>query len=733
MKKLITGLGFSLLIFVACVSPILADGASVALDLTEMQRYEMADSLCWLDDSLYVLGNKGVYSWKSGSEKMNTVIDLTAASNYDYVHDCPEDESEAVVWNQMLQLIFTDGETLYGLHPYSGMIKKIEGNTQTDVAEIQQEYLYSEDMEAYREIRQAVYADKKLYLLLGTDTYEEYDKTELCAFDLDTSEMELVDIEGVNAIMLGAEGTLLIQTNDALSSAAQYDVESGTLGEEVLTVGEDERIAGVAWDAVDQRYVRFVQGQVVTCDANGNEIVKAYIPVFDATENVPASCSATGLYALANGRYIFIRDITGDEAASQTILTVAGYLNPDMLIQFSLDNPDIAVLQSSQSAQNAALSGDYTVDMFTLTAPGDFAAMKEKGYLASMQDGQLRDWSKTLYQEIQNVIYSGEELLAAPIAINVNSWTMDETMWNELELGEYPTNYDELFEKIAVWLDDYASEYPDYTLSDIQQNGMETLVAAVMKDYIIQNADQGGQFTFKTDVFRNVLMSIAAHAELLSEEHDQWGMPILSSYSQGFGVSYNDSHRVVMMLPPALNADGEQAMNTEIEVLAIHNASKNKDIAEKFIAWYVTHLSDTVSYELSPEKNEPIENPNYPIRLQEVTDELQDLKKKFDETDDPDKQADLEEQIFRKENQLEGLADMQWSISQESIDCYRSVAKNMKIAYESPFFGSGDGGGMQAVNEVIAKFCEDGLVGSEVDGLILELDRVTFMVSMEGR
>ena len=108
-----------------------------------------------------------------------------------------------------------------------------------------------------------------------------------------------------------------------------------------------------------------------------------------------------------------------------------------------------------------------------------------------MQDGQLRDWSKTLYQEIQNVIYSGEELLAAPIAINVNSWTMDETMWNELELGEYPTNYDELFEKIAVWLDDYASEYPDYTLSDIQQNGMEMLVAAVMKDYIIQKCGSG--------------------------------------------------------------------------------------------------------------------------------------------------------------------------------------------------------------------------------------------------
>ena len=115
-----------------CIGLLFVSGGvaeEIALDLTQLARFETASSLCWIDDSLYVLGNKGVYSWKSGSEKMNTVIDLTAASNYDYVQDCPEDESEAAVWNQMLQLIFTDGEALYGLHPYSGMIKKIEGNT----------------------------------------------------------------------------------------------------------------------------------------------------------------------------------------------------------------------------------------------------------------------------------------------------------------------------------------------------------------------------------------------------------------------------------------------------------------------------------------------------------------------------------------------------------------------------------------------------------------------------
>ena len=47
---------------------------------------------------------------------MNTVIDLAVASNYDYVQDCPEDESEAAVWNQMLQLIFTDGASSVQWH-----------------------------------------------------------------------------------------------------------------------------------------------------------------------------------------------------------------------------------------------------------------------------------------------------------------------------------------------------------------------------------------------------------------------------------------------------------------------------------------------------------------------------------------------------------------------------------------------------------------------------------------
>ena len=304
-------------------------------------------------------------------------------------------------------------------------------------------------------------------------------------------------------------------------------------------------------------------------------------------------------------------------------------------------------------------------------------------------------------------------------------------MWQELELGEYPTTYAELFNKIALWLDSYANDYPEYTLSDIQQNGLEMLVSAVVKEYIFQNEQDNEQLSFDTDAFRTVMADIIQNANLLSEDYDQWGMPILNSYSQGFGISYNDGHKVSMLLPPTLDEKSDQRLSADIEVLAIHAASQKKETAEIFVNWYAKNLSTTMRYEMNPEENEPVENPNYAIRLQELNTELAGLKQQMETTEDAEKQGELEEAIIRKENQIEILGDSQWSISEESIDCYRRVAENMRIAYESAFFG--ESGGFTEINNIISKYCANGLDESQLDALIMELNRVTYMVSMEAQ
>lgn len=727
MKKPLVRLLMILLLSLAALKPVTAEEAN--LDLTVFHRFETAKMLCWVENTLYILGENGLYQWQAGMADPAEILSLTDNAEYFYVQECPEDEHEAELWKNAIQMIFTDGKELYGIQPYSGEILKITGQEMSAVAEIPQEVLYSEDLMSYREIKQTAYTGNNLFVLLGTDDYENYSKTELFAFDLQTSSMEPVELDGVQSIFAGPSGKLLALCEEPANQVVQYDVASGESDATPIVLERDEQLCGLVWDEADHRYARLAQGIVKTIDEAGNTLDKAYLPVMGGVSSNLATCSSSGQYASGSGKYIFIRDITGDDPATQLVLHVAGSLVPDLLIQYSIEHPDRAIVETcgSSTAQNAALSGDSNVDLFVLSAPGDFTAAKDKGYIVPLNDDKLRAWASTLYAEIQDVVFNGEDLVAVPITIKVDSWTVDETMWNKLGLGEYPTTYAELFEQIALWLDSYADDYPDYTLSDIQQNGLETLVSAVVKEYIFQNEKSDEPFTFNTDAFRTVMLDIIRNADLLSEEHDQWGIPLLSSYSQGFGISYNDGHRVAMILPPTLDESGEQRMSTDIEVLAVHAASTKKEAAEAFISWYAEHLNTTTRYEMCPEESEPVENPNYPIRLQELQAELESLKQQMETTEDADKQGKLEEVILRKENQIEGLADSQWSISQESIECYRRVAENMRIAHKSAFF---KGGGFEALGNVISKFCAK-LDESQLEGFIIQLDRVAFMIAQE--
>ena len=227
------------------------------------------------------------------------------------------------------------------------------------------------------------------------------------------------------------------------------------------------------------------------------------------------------------------------------------------------------------------------------------------------------------------------------------------------------------------------------------------------------------------------MKDIVQNVELLSEEHEQWGMPILSSYSQGFGVSYNDSHRVSMFLPPTLDEESDQRLSANIEVLAIHAASQKKEAAEIFVNWYAENLSTITRYKMSPEENDPVENPNYSIRLQELNTELAALKQQMEFKNDAEGKGELEEAIIRKENQIKILAESKWSISAESIAVYRSMAEEMKIPYQSAYFGSA--GGFDSLSEVVMRFTGDGFEASEIDAMIRELNRVAHMVGAENQ
>lgn len=729
MKKLVC-LVLALLISLLSAFAVHAEETGT-VNLTDAHAYETATSLCFIEDTLYVLGSYGVYEYKDG--ELKTLVDLTDAYVYRYNQQRPEDAAGAAAWDRIIGYLFTDGKVLYGLHPYTGQIFKIEDGQLNACVQIPKNLLYAEEEEFFREIKGITYAGEKLILLLGTDTYDDYEKTEIVLIDLNDQKHQVSAIKNVQSIAAGAAGKLLVYVEAEQAAIWQYDIATDTIEKMVEQIEDGIFPSGLA--GYKQSVVYLEDSKVVLIDENGKDLVKAYMPIQYAHTSTPSACSENGMYAYPYSNYVFLRDVGIEGEAKQTVLTLMGNVSSKTIIDFTIQNPDIAVVTTESMNPNeliqAAVSGDSGVDLFVLSAPGDFYSMKEKGYISALNTSEkLIGEARKLYPAMQDVVFSGDSLLGYPVSVSPKSWMVNETKWNEMNLGDYPKTYNELFEKIEMWLNEYATDYPEYTLADVQQMGLNTLVLSMVEAYIHENEASGMQLTFDTPSFREMMKCVSDNAYLLSEENEQWGMPLLTSMYLGFGTCYTDSDLNRMILPPALDLNGKQSLYAEMSILAVNAASKNAEVATRFVEFCAENLSNTVRYEMEPELNEPVESSAYYVRVAELQGKINDLAEQLEKADQDARYA-IKEKIIQAEAKLEQLEERKWEIDPKSIEIYRSAAENLKVSYKSPLLLKGENGGYEALRSVVDKYCTQDFSDSDINALIAELDRVATMVYLE--
>lgn len=729
MKKLVC-LVLALLISLLSAFAVHAEETGT-VNLTDAHAYETATSLCFIEDTLYVLGSYGVYEYKDG--ELKTLVDLTDAYVYRYNQQRPEDAAGAAAWDRIIGYLFTDGKVLYGLHPYTGQIFKIEDGQLNACVQIPKNLLYAEEEEFFREIKGITYAGEKLILLLGTDTYDDYEKTEIVLIDLNDQKHQVSAIKNVQSIAAGAAGKLLVYVEAEQAAIWQYDIATDTIEKMVEQIEDWIFPSGLA--GYKQSVVYLEDSKVVLIDENGKDLVKAYMPIQYAHTSTPSACSENGMYAYPYSNYVFLRDVGIEGEAKQTVLTLMGNVSSKTIIDFTIQNPDIAMVTTESMNPNeliqAAVSGDSGVDLFVLSAPGDFYSMKEKGYISALNTSEkLIGEARKLYPAMQDVVFSGDSLLGYPVSVSPKSWMVNETKWNEMNLGDYPKTYNELFEKIEMWLNEYAADYPEYTLADVQQMGLNTLVLSMVEAYIHENEASGMQLTFDTPSFREMMKCVSDNAYLLSEENEQWGMPLLTSMYLGFGTCYTDSDLNRMILPPALDLNGKQSLYAEMSILAVNAASKNAEVATRFVEFCAENLSNTVRYEMEPALNEPVESSAYYVRVAELQGKINDLAEQLEKADQDARYA-IKEKIIQAEAKLEQLEERKWEIDPKSIEIYRSAAENLKVSYKSPLLLKGENGGYEALRSVVDKYCTQDFSDSDINALIAELDRVATMVYLE--
>ena len=99
------------------------------------------------------------------------------------------------------------------------------------------------------------------------------------------------------------------------------------------------------------------------------------------------------------------RDISQAEPAAQTVLKIIGDFSPQTMIGFTIENPDIAIVNASTSIgdflQQATITVDESMDLFVVAAPGDYADIRNKGFAEPLNgDDELVRMAKELYPTI---------------------------------------------------------------------------------------------------------------------------------------------------------------------------------------------------------------------------------------------------------------------------------------------------------------------------------------------
>ncbi len=692
---------------------------------TTSMEYAHIKSLCWVGDTLYMLGNEGVYQWHVEDEKPQMFCALEGIDAYAYMQTPPEEEKERKVWAQAVQYLVTDGTQLFAYHPYSGQIFHVQPHELVALQTLPADLLtyQEEDMQVSRELKTIEMVGGNLYLLLGTSDMEEGNETSLVKVDMKEMQAEVILTEPIlDFCTYGAEHLMCLKQEGTQNSyqLVPFSLAEKTWAKPFLSRMTDLTGNITAWK---EEMLLCTAGQIIACDKANNQVVKGYVPA--DSYKMEMDCSLEGLCAVADSSYVFIRDLT--QPVEKTVLYVMGKVSNNTLIDFALQNPDIEVVLWPQlygdDLQEAIMLGATEVDVFVAETPGPFEQLKTKGYVSALEkSASLKTKASAFYPSIQDAISMNGQLMAMPIQIATESWTLNETSWGKFDLGELPKTYVELLNLVGEWQETYAEDNMNHVLVHLPER-TPVCVEMIVREYILQCGREYPDFT-KED-FKAVMQALIVHQDaVIAGAQNMDGAPLIYTYFQGFGINYNDDDRTRMMLMPAISAEKGQNLSATLSVLAINSNSKKQEAALRFVDFVTSNLSDEVSYMLNPHLNTPLRGDNYEEICARYQEEKAEWEAELLKAEEADKKA-IQEKITEMEKEIIRHDADNWKISAESIQNYREVAEHLVVPYYSPFLGRSSS--LASLSDVIEVACGRKLTEQNLDKLLQDLTRIVRM------
>ena len=770
------------LLLLLCAGGALAesDGNLDVFDDAFMKEHGLVDAngarlyiqdMDWDGDTCYAyLTDMGVYTYTPGGEPEKLCTLPPAPENFYARVDGLTDEDLELLHNTVTYISVWDG-TLYGYNVYSGRWGAIDGEgVHWRDSRLNFSCLFHEDSFFPDRIANSFMTDDALYVL--ADTQDEYGDLvyALFSFDLSDGTSKRYDHEGLlGGICRGEKGELLL-----LAYFPDYE-EFGTLlfqmdSGEFCTVGpyfdfpiEEDFVGGFAYnEKTDTMYV--AANDLIYASKNAEE----YTPF--APLDTSGMMPDIRAWALSDGRYailfdgIHIRERDDQEFAQLNLSTYLFYPSTrqffkDMYPNVKLNEQDT---MDQQTIIDYLLTGDDTIDVYSMPLNYAFNLIKEKGLAVSMSGSEVIEADVArMDEQVQSALRDAQgNIVAYPAGdrVELANYGIHEGYWR-MAFGDrpLPTTFEEVLDAWIEWEEnDLIEEYPMLGFEISEGFSYENWVRRFITIYIRQH-DADGEPNLGAPELRTVLEKLARLAEVrqqhgrgISGESD--GDRALSSETGDTAFIFNPSSQVAMegddhwvtmgnvydqypgdvtWLPLTFEKDAKQYTDASMYVYFINPHSWHKEEALQFIECMTNPRAiPRVYYAVHPDMNEPLENEDYEEVKAWYERQCEEYRAGIKTAKEQDKDtSELERQLSNYENWL-ASDEGRWEISQKTIDAYRQMVaeKPLNLHMTSPYLYAMTIGESSFVNTLCGQYAQGGM---PLDLFLQKLSSRLNMITLE--
>lgn len=484
--------------------------------------------------------------------------------------------------------------------------------------------------------------------------------------------------------------------------------------------------------AYDRQYDRLyaVDGACVyLCNRNGSLQICAYLPQ-------SALDSRNSALAFVEGDSFCLWDRDGENSIIQKTLTLTGDLTRPLTIYappfgafnyigdeikaFALAYPDIPlrienVVQTDAEIGQMLLTGGGA-DVYLLnTSSSLYRSMVRKGYFVDLADSAaVRGFVDDMFPHLASMVWDDQRLCGMPAMLECNAWCRYPEAMEHLGLTmeDMPHTYDELFDLISRWEDEWEDNDEDIHLFlSSEEFTQKDMLSYLMQEHAAYCESKQIPLTFDTPEFRHMLERYLQEAlPFLRESPDNPKKYLMANIGLPF---LSDSRERMLM---SYTAEDTPHVIASLHVYVINPASPHREDAMKLVEFMTEHLEPYSLYPLQPAACIPVRKKWAARQLKDATESLASFK------------ADVEEQEYAMDWQLESigaledeiasLANRGWSVSPGQADNWLQVVEHVVPAPVLP----------ASLDTAMDRLLDGQL---DAEGFIREVERMVVMERME--